>query len=81
MFASFSIFLFVNATKCRCGKKSDGTTSYQVQGDNSDCCEGIATEVGWEHTWFQQNNGVWQVDSSVQTTGSAAQSDCCDKDT
>lgn len=66
-------------TNCECGEHSTGITTYTVTGLDADCCEApIAPDtVGYELSYTQQTNGVWQLTGQNQITGLAAKNKCC----
>ena len=71
-----SLFLFTNwATDCFCGSHSEGIISYTVLG--TDCCKSQPTEEGFEYTYTQQSNGVWQHTGTIDMTGAEASDECC----
>jgi hypothetical protein len=62
-------------TKCECGTHSTGITAYTVDGE--DCCNSTPGDNGFEYTYTQQGNGVWQLTGTNTITGQTAQNNCC----
>ena len=67
--------LLYSETNCECGSHSVGITSYNVAGD--DCCNGTPGDTAFEYTYIQQPNGVWELDTTTEITGTSAQNKCC----
>lgn len=68
------VSLEMQAAKCECGTHQTGITTYNTVDDF--CCSSVTTGVGFHYTYVLIE-GVWQVDTTTQLTGSQAQANCC----
>ncbi|MCC7506413.1 MAG: hypothetical protein IT259_13990 [Saprospiraceae bacterium] len=71
----FSAFSTYAEKQCECGDHATGITAYSVNGD--DCCRSTPGANGFEYTYEQQLNGVWELTGTTLISGATAQGNCC----
>lgn len=74
----FPLTFFAENTRCECGEFSNGITVYEVNGENSDCCEDLTVGDASIVTYTQQSNGVWTITNVTPESGHLAQDHCCE---